>query len=151
MVWSGLGDVVKWSTDLFGLVPCDNYRRRQRWLNRLIPFRRKTLHEKMFEAQNRLWGIEQMSKTHSALLVVRHRDAVEEFRSLSEHIEGLRSHGDAAFHILFIKKNTLHCALVPPIQGDRFSISRRSRRQIKSHMEVLIKDRTRFEKVIWYA
>lgn len=151
MAWRGLGDAVKWLTGLFGLVPCGNCRRRQRWLNRVASFRRKTLHEKMFEVQNRLWDIGEMDEDRSALLRLRHRDAVEEFRPLNEHIDGLRRHVGVAFHILFIDENTLHCALVPPVQGDRFTISRRNRRQVKLHLEVLIKDRTRFEEVRWYA
>ncbi|MCK5610069.1 hypothetical protein KAR91_49810 [Candidatus Pacearchaeota archaeon] len=152
MAWNGFGDTIKWFTGLFGIVPCAACERRRKWLNKIFPFRFKSYHDRMFAIQNKLWGRDGMSDGESAYLHLQYRDVIEEFfRVFQDKFHELIRQRQVAFHILYIDGETLHCAMVPPIQGGKFTIGRKARRLLRNDIEKDILEKTKFEKVKWHV
>lgn len=152
MTWNGFGDAIKWFTGLFGVVPCAACERRRKWLNKIFPFRFKSYHDRMFIAQNKLWSRNGMSDGESVYLHLKYRDLIEDFfQSFQDKFHELIRQGQVAFHILYIDGSTLHCAMVPPIHGGKFTISKKDRRFLRNDIEQDIIKKTKFKKVKWHV
>lgn len=152
MAWRGLGDAIKWFTGLFGVKPCEACEKRRRRLNRLVPFRRLSMHEKMDRAHAKLWKKPRITDTDSAALHMKYRKVIDGFfKEFGQSFHKLRTEGTAAFHVLYIEDEILHCALVPTKIHGGFSISRKERRLLKKQIERDILVKTQFKKVKWHV
>ncbi len=148
---NGFGDIISWVTGLFGIMPCAACEKRRKWLNKIFPFRFKTMHDKMFEIQNKLCKTNKMSNSDSVFLHMKHRETIEDFFNVfGDKFENLRNTRDIAFHVLHIDDDVLHCALVPAKYGKKFNISKKEIINMKTSIRDDIIDNTKFKKVRWH-
>ena len=145
--FQGLGDTIKWLTSLVGIRTCVACEKRQRWLNKVFPFQWMTPQEKMIAARDRLWS--GFSEDKVAALNLRHQDTIYEFGQIfPSYFQTLAEKKDIRFHILWIEKEVLRCALIPtPGKKVERSLMKSTRQEIVR----LIKEYTDFRKVIWYV
>ena len=154
MSWKGLGDVIKSFTGIFGFVPCAKCEKRRKFLNKVFPFRRKTPHEKMFNAQNKFWNQDSMSENHSAFLHLEYKDAINEiFGVIGKQCNLMNQNRIISIHIIGIdlEKKEVHVCMVPTKRTNKYNMTTKARRSLKKDLTKQIINSTQFKKVRWHV